>query len=411
MAIRTCLSKKYIFILWLLLSTIAMLGARGCGSVNVFPAEQAVLLQTSLNNSRATMNFPGGLLGVRLVNGPTWTGASGVANFSPVAAAETGSLLADALSSILISSAWAGTVGTPINSNLYTRIGSLTKTYTATLILLLAEEGKLTLEDTVDDWMGAGYYPNSNIATIRQLLNMTAGFTSYTEIDAFNNQRFATPEKEFLPEELVSYARSSATPNKFAPGTKFNYSNTNFVILGLIAQKAGNDSYKNLIENKILTPLNLSRTSVPAGDDRTIPKNYVSGFQEDDGAWEDLTSYSPSIGFSAGNMISTVTNMLDWIQAINESQLLTEYSTHQMMDYGPMTGSGPWDGSEPGYGLGISYIKGAVGHDGEINGYRLSAYKYKDYYFAVVINGVSDTTSSSDVFWNAVRALYPDDDV
>ncbi|WP_031480123.1 serine hydrolase domain-containing protein [Maridesulfovibrio frigidus] len=393
-------------------SAISIMGARGCGNSGTdFPADQAKALQASLDQSKADFGFPGGALAVREVGGATWMGATGIATFASNVADVKGTSDKDFFPSFFVSTAWAGSSDFEMRTYLYTRIGSMTKSYTATLILKMVEEGLLRLEDTIDDWMGVGYYPNSDIITIRQLLNMTAGITSYTGTGTFYARYTADSTQEFLPEELVSYARDSATPNNFAPGAGWNYSNTNFVILGLIAEKAGGSSFKELITTKIIEPLGLTDTSVPAGENRAVPLEYISGYKDDSGTWVDATLYSPTIAFSAGNMISTLPNMLQWIESIHEMKLLTEYSTIQMMDFVSMTTGGPLNGGTAGYGLGLSYHKGAIGHAGEINGYKVIVNKYKNHYFAVIVNTDSAAGNAEEVFWRAARVLYPDDNI
>lgn len=394
--------------LLLLLSCPLMFGNTGCGSTIVFPEEQATALQNSLDQSRATFGFPGGMLGVKQVRGATWMGTTGNANLDGELANLDDNIFIK-FKNLLVTPAYANT---PIamDTSMHTRIGSLTKTYTAVLIMKLAEEGKLNLDDTVEDWMGPNYYNGGNIVTIKQLLNMTAGFTNYTTITAFSNQYNANPTAAFQPETLVNYARTDEDANEFYPGTNWEYSNTNYVILGLIAEKAGKATYKDLIQKKILDKLYLQNTYVPEIDDNTIRSLQVTGYEKVGDSWVDTTNHSPSIAFSAGNMISTLPNMLEWIEAIHEYSLLTKESVDQMMTLVAVPGGGTWSGQDLGYGLGIQYNKGATGHNGEIDGYKVCAYKYKDHYFAVILN--TDTNPEADVetvFWNAVKTLYPND--
>ncbi len=389
-----------------------MFGNTGCGNGQIFPEEQAKALQSSLDKSRITLGFPGGMLGVKQVQGAIWMGTSGNANLSGnVAYIEDNNILFKILN-LFVCPAYASSTPIVMNTNMYTRIGSVTKTFTAALIMKLAEEGKLNLDDKVEDWMGAGYYPRSNIVTIRQLLNMTSGFTNYTQTPSYFAQYTATPKGTFQPENLVNYARTSVKPNEFYPGTGWHYSNTNYVILGLIAQKAGEADFKTLIQEKILDHLDLQNTYVPETDDNTILNPHVNGYEKQGGSWMDTTDHSPSVAFSAGNMISKLSDMLSWIESIHEYQILTKESVDQMMTLVAIPGGTPWNGENFGYGLGIMYNKGATGHNGDIDGYKICLYKYKDHYFAVVIN--TDTAPAGDaetVFWNAVRTLYPNDNI
>ncbi|ACS81190.1 serine hydrolase domain-containing protein [Maridesulfovibrio salexigens] len=395
----------------LLLSCPLTLGNTGCGTGLEFPEEQAKALQASLDQSRSNLGFPGGMIGVRQVGGATWMGVSGNANLNGNVAYIDDNIIFK-IQNLLITPAYAAGTPVPMNTNMYMRIGSVTKTYTAALIMKLAEEGKLNLDDKVDDWMGAGYYPNSNIATIRQLLNMTSGFTNYTQTPDYFAQYTATPKATFQPETLVNYARTCGKPYISLPGTGWHYSNTNYAILGLIAEKAGEADFKTLIQEKILDKLYLQMTYVPAIDDNTIRSPYVNGYEKQGGSWVDTTDHSPSVAFSAGNIVSSLSNMLNWIEALHEYQLLTKESVDQMMTLVAMSDGSPWSGEIFGYGLGIMYNKGATGHNGDIDGYKVCLYKYKDHYFAVAIN--TDTAPAGDaeaVFWDAVRTLYPEDNI
>lgn len=395
-----------------LLSCPFMFGNTGCGHSVTFPEEQAKALQDSLDQSRSSLGFPGGMLGVRHVGGATWMGTSGNADIDSSLAQINNDNIFMKIKNFLIAPAYAVNTSTPMRSDMYTRIGSVTKTYTAALIMKFVEEGIINLDDKVEDWMGPGYYPGSDIVTVKQLLNMTSGYTNYTQTDAFSTQYTSNPKAIFQPETLVNYARTSDEPNEFYPGKGWKYSNTNYVILGLIAEKAGKASFKDLVQQKILNKLYIKQSYVPAITDNTIPSPHVKGYKDDDGSWVNTTDHTPSIAFSAGNMISTLPNMLDWIQALHEYRLLTKESVDKMMTWVTLSDGSEWNGEDLGYGLGISYYKGATGHNGDIDGYKVCTYKYKNHYFAVILNTDSPPAGDVDtVFWNAVRTLYPNDNI
>lgn len=383
------IKKRGLLLVCLILGVVPMMGAQGCrnnSDDSSFSYEQKAALQNTLNQAITDSNIPGVALAVHEKGGATWMGVSGNATLST-----------------------ADTPATPMSTDMHTRIGSVTKNFTATLTLLLAEEGKLSLDDTVDLWMGSDYYPNGDTSTIRQLLNMTSGFTSYTATEDFMEQYYYNPAQTLQPEQLVSFARNSDTPNQFAPGEGWNYSNTNYVILGLILEKAGNAKFEDLIKDKIVEPLYLSSTSVPALEDRSIPEKYLHGYEiTEDGTWVDMTSYSPSIAFSAGNIISTLPDLLAWIQAVLDKSLLSANSTKQMETFVSMSTGGEWNGIEPGYSLGLTYHNGAIGHNGLINGYQSCTFKYRDCYFAMIINAGSGSIEIEDLFWRAARVLYPE---
>jgi D-alanyl-D-alanine carboxypeptidase len=116
------------------------------------------------------------------------------------------------------------------------RIGSLTKTFTATVVLQLAAEDKLSLDDTVEQWL-SGLVPGGERITVRQLLNHTSGLFNYTEDRAVLEDMLRDRLREWSPRELVAIA--TAHPPTFAPGTRWAYSNTNYIVLGRIAEAAG----------------------------------------------------------------------------------------------------------------------------------------------------------------------------
>lgn len=181
------------------------------------------------------------------------------------------------------------------------RVGSITKTFVATVILQLVAERRLRLEDTLERWL-PGAIPNGAQITIRNLLQHTSGVFDYT------NALFATVEdvlraryRTFRPEELVALA--AAHPPVFEPGTSWEYSNTNYVLLGLIIKKITRRAYGVEVGRRILRPLRLRGTEVP-GTDITIDGPHAHGYEpiEQDGEIVplDFTDLNPSMAYSAG---------------------------------------------------------------------------------------------------------------
>jgi D-alanyl-D-alanine carboxypeptidase len=134
---------------------------------------------------------------------------------------------------------WTATFGTkeigtekPITLDDYWRIASNTKTMTATIVLQLVQEGELALDDPLDKFVPG--FPNGDVISIGQLLEMRSGLYSYTSDVAFNATLDDDPRRVYTPDELLAIARPQ--PSQFAPGTEFNYSNTNYVLLGVIIE-------------------------------------------------------------------------------------------------------------------------------------------------------------------------------
>lgn len=292
------------------------------------------------------LGFPG-ILAKTSEDGKTWGYAAGVANLS---------------------------TKNPMETDFRFRIASVTKTFTATVVLQLAAENRLNLDDPIEKWLpgviqGNGY--DAKQITIRQILNHTSGIAEYSrskEADFFKNTK-----KTFTAEELVKTGLS--LPPDFAPGKGWSYSNTGYVLLGILIEKVTGNSYAEEIENRIIEPLELSNTFLP-GNSSVIPgTNHAHGYFQSDGASElkDVTYYNPSIGSSAGDMISTADDLNKFFSYLLSGKLLKEQQLKQMLTTVP-TGSAELGG----YGLGIYETKlpngvSIWGHSGGIPGFSTFA--------------------------------------
>ncbi|MEU4317866.1 serine hydrolase domain-containing protein [Nocardia fluminea] len=288
---------------------------------------------------------------------------------------------------------WTETFGTrvigaddPMSVDDYFRIASNTKTMTSTVILQLAQEGKLALEDPI-----AKYWPdvpNGDQITIAQLSEMRSGLYSYTFDLAFNAMLDSDPNKVWTPEELLAIAFSH--PVNFAPGEKFDYSNTNIILLGLVIEKITKMSAAENFQKRIFEPLGLKHTSLPAATDYSIPDPHPQGYAfgtnvstidtfalppEQQAAAlagtlqpSNATDASPSWTWTAGAAISTVDDVATYVRALVEGDLLDEKMQRIRMD-----SIEPIDPAAPdvaGYGLGIvRFGLHLFGHDGQIPGY------------------------------------------
>ncbi|MCH4568683.1 serine hydrolase domain-containing protein [Bacillus sp. ES1-5] len=258
----------------------------------------------------------------------------------------------------------------PMKTDFRFRIASVTKTFTATVVLQLAGENRLNLDDSIEKWLpgviqGNGY--DAKQITIRQILNHTSGIAEYSrtkDADFFKHRN-----KSFTAEDLVKLGLS--LPPDFAPGKGWSYSNTGYVLLGILIEKVTGNSYAEEIENRIIEPLELSNTFLP-GNSSVIPgTNHARGYFQPDGASElkDITYYNPSIGSSAGDMISTADDLNKFFSYLLSGKLLKEQQLKQMLTTVP-TGSA----EIVGYGLGIyeTRLPNGVsiwGHSGGIPGF------------------------------------------
>jgi D-alanyl-D-alanine carboxypeptidase len=250
----------------------------------------------------------------------------------------------------------------PMKTDFYSRIGSVTKTFTVTAVLQLADEGKLGLDDPVAEYVPG--VPLGDRITLRQLARMQSGLFNYSASPEFQKAMFADPRRAFTPRELLSYAL--AEPNQFPPGERFDYCNTNTILLGLVVQKVSGEPLNSYIHDKILAPLGMSHTSFPTTN--AFPDPHAQGYtvQTADGKEATATDWDPSWGWAAGAMISTLDDMRTWADALASGKLLTPPMQEQRLQTVGSPGMPPQDG----YGLGIFNLGGWIGHNGSLPGYQ-----------------------------------------
>ncbi|HDR8294901.1 TPA: beta-lactamase family protein, partial [Bacillus cereus] len=254
----------------------------------------------------------------------------------------------------------------PMKADFRFRIGSVTKTFIATVLLQLSGENRLNLDDSIEKWLpgviqGNGY--DGNQITIRQILNHTSGIADYINSKEFD---ITDIKKSYTAEEFVKMGIS--LPPDFAPGKGWSYSNTGYVILGILIEKVTGNSYAEEVENRIIEPLDLSNTFLP-GNSSVIPgTKHARGYLQRDGASElkDVTYINP--GSSDGDMISTADDLNKFFSYLLGGKLLKEQQLKQMLTTVPTEREGT------GYGLGILEIKlpngiSVWGHRGGVPGF------------------------------------------
>ncbi|MFY1696708.1 serine hydrolase domain-containing protein [Solwaraspora sp. WMMA2101] len=247
------------------------------------------------------------------------------------------------------------------------RIGSVTKTFVATTVLQLVDEGRLGLDDPIGQWLPETVPGELGAAvTVRMLLNHTSGIGNYTNamVDSYAaiDQMQVTT---YPPADLV--AIGLAMPPTNAPGAAFSYSNTNYVLAGLlIEQVTGNDPAAE-VQRRILRPLKLTGTSLP-GADPTIRGPHGGAYFAPFGA-RDLSEFNMSWAWTAGEMISTTTDLNTFFRALLSGHLLSPATLDEMLTTVPFLPELPQAG---GYGLGIYSMPTPCGefwgHDGAVFG-------------------------------------------
>jgi D-alanyl-D-alanine carboxypeptidase len=284
------------------------------------------------------------------------------------------------------------------------RIGSITKTFTATLILRLVDEGLLSLDDKLDEYVAG--IPYANKITIRQLCNNTSGLANYGE----NKDLVASIEKEphrvWAPSELVDIAISMG--QHFPPGEGWYYSNTNFILLGMIIEKVTGNRLAVEIQQRITEPLGLSYTSLANSPD--ISGQYSHGYEfvgEDDKNLIDRTEYlDPSIVWGAGAMISNLKDLKIWANALAKGELLSEAAYKEQLTWVDISET---HGIAEKYGLGIFYLGGLIGHDGRQPGYDTAMFYLpsRDAIFVVLLNKSEAANIALGVLMKIVKIVLP----
>jgi len=284
------------------------------------------------------------------------------------------------------------------------RIGSITKTFTATAILKLVDEGLLSLDDTLDKFVAG--IPDGDKITVRQLCNHTSGLFNYGEDEDFAAALTEDPHKVWTPRELVDAAISHEP--YFPPGEGWHYSNTGYILLGMIIEEVTGSSYEMVIKDHIIEPLGLSHTSVAESPQMT--GQYSHGYEyKEEGSKEliDRTEYlDPSIVWAAGAMISNLEDLRIWARALADGELLSDASHKEQMDWVELP-----DDPNSKYGLGVLYVYGLEGHDGRQPGYDAAVFYYppRQATFVVLFNKAEQSSVALGVALKLANIVLPED--
>jgi CubicO group peptidase (beta-lactamase class C family) len=232
--------------------------------------------------------------------------------------------------------------GIPLEASDRFRIYSITKTFTATVVYQLVDEELVALDDAVAMWLdepAVQRIPHVERVTIRQLLNHTSGIYDFGDDDdsPFWEDAFLGAQadwtKVWTVPELLTYADPDNHAPYFAPGEGFHYSNTNYLLLGMIVEKATGSTFEDELQNRILTPLGLADTSLATGG--VVPDGVVDGYQLLDGELLNVTAINLSWVWSAGGMVSTTADLLRFARATRDGELMSPASFAEMFSFVP----------------------------------------------------------------------------
>jgi D-alanyl-D-alanine carboxypeptidase len=331
--------------------------ARATGSVTAVATRQGIRFDPALGHrlqkalhdalSDPGTHFPGVLLHVQSPALGAWTGVAGLSRLAPA---------------------------TPMRRHDRFRAGSIVKPFVSVVVLQLAERGRLSLDARLPEVLPpdvTGRFANAAEITVRMLLGHRSGIPEW-DTEAIDLEVARDPWRVWKVSEFLDLA--AAQPPVLAPGTGFFYSNTDYNLLGLIIERITRRSWRHEVARRVIGPLRLSGTSLPAPGDRSIMGPHAHGYALLDGRTFDLTRVDPSFAGAAGAsaLITTTFDLARFLDALFKGRLFRRRRTlRQMLELAPAQG----EGGLVGYGLGIerrALPGGAelIGHLGGAPGYR-----------------------------------------
>ncbi|MFI9503789.1 serine hydrolase domain-containing protein [Nocardia sp. NPDC052566] len=274
--------------------------------------------------------------------------------------------------------------GTPYADGAHFRIGSVTKTFTATVVMQLVGEGSVDLGAPIERYLPGSVRGNGNDGdriTVRQLLQHTSGLADFApegNSEKLPQQLDQTTDgkayRDYTPADLVRIATSM--PPQFAPGTQFRYTNTNYTLLAMLIERVTGRSFAAEVSSRIFEPLAMHDSYIPSRGDTRLRDPHPLGYRMVDGKWSDATDTEAAWTGAAGAIISTGADVNRFLIALITGKLLPAAQLAQMEDTMPMP---PF--TEMTYGLGLvrfrvpcgNEVKEAWGHSGGIPGFSTMA--------------------------------------
>ena len=282
----------------------------------------------------------------------------------------------------------------PMQPDMVFRLGSITKQFTAVAILQLMEQGKLSLQDDITKFI-PDYPTQAYKITIENLLTHTSGIKSYTNDPGI--MKFM--KDDLKPEEVMDKFKN--LPMEFAPGTKWNYNNSGFFLLGYIIEKASGMKYQDYIEQNLFKPAGMTNSLY--GSDRKIIKNRAYPYQADGDNTINADYMSMLLPYSAGSLMSTVEDLYMWNRALLSDKFVKRETLEKAWtEYKLSDGKG----THYGYGWFLSQVQGSptIEHGGGINGYLTNGiYLPKEDVFVAVFS--NSTAKGPDAVSTKMAAI------
>ena len=323
-------------------------------------------VQSKLDELRLAGKFPGGTVGFVLPDGGSGSVSSGVADLENK---------------------------TPLKPSDRLPAGSVGKTFVAAVTLLLVQEGKLKLDEKIENWLGSESWfrqlPNARDITLRMLLNHSSGIPDHLDKSEFAKALMKSSVRDIKYEELIAYILNDKP--LFQAGRGYSYADINYILIGMIVEKVSGKTLYDEITQRILKPLKL---------DRTIPSNSLNLPEVANGYSKKKPMIvagkfviNPQWEWAGGGFASTAEDLARWAKALYGGDVLQKDSLTEMLQ---STAPGS------GYGLGVEIVQSkwgkSYGHDGEFPGYLSETRYFPQHRLAVAIQVNSDETSGTDRF-------------
>ena len=284
-------------------------------------------------------------------------------------------------------------------------LGSITKQFTSVSILMLMEQGKLSLDDEITKYL-PDYPTKGKRITIHNLLNHTSGIKSYTDLPNFR----ATARTDQSPKEIIDIFKDE--PMDFDPGEKWQYNNSGYIVLGYIIEKVSGKSYADFISDNIFVPLKMNNSYY--GSQSNLIKKRASGYMPIEGGYKNADYLSMTLPYAAGSLMSCVDDMLLWHKAVHNNTLISAESKAKAFTSGSLNNGKP---THYGYGWQVSEIKGteSIEHGGGIFGYvTQGVYVPSENVYVILLtntNGISPQDPAVKMAALAIGKPYPTEDV
>lgn len=331
-------------------------------------------LQAKFEELHKAGNFPGGTAAVALDDGTVVSLAVGVSDRS---------------------------AGTPMRPSDRLLLGSVGKTYASAVALLLVQDGKIGLHDPISKWFGKEAWfprlPNGPKVTVRHLMTHTSGLVRYELNPTFTADLTASPDKVWSGEDRLAYLFDATPP--FAPGEGWEYSDTNYIVLGMIVERAGGASYYDQLRMRILGPHKLQDT-IPV-ESRTVP-GLVQGYAgannpfggSDEMIRDGKFAVNPQFEWTGGGLAVTTTDLARWAKLLYEGKVLKPETMTQLLDGVPAR-----LGPDTKYGLGVIIRPTAhgvsYGHSGFMPGYQTDVMYFPELKAAIAVQVNSSAPRST----------------